>query len=228
MKLLSGTTVGICVLAATCLGAKLPTTNVHGAYVEARTADVYTGPCFANGEVGQTGKLALMGWHVDKGEWEGVKLDGLSVMGVVRASNTLGNFTETAYPVKAVVIVDEKANPEQRLALKAFAQRMSGDLLGDVVKTVAEPIDFKLGDNSVHSMTAEMIAGNLAKIATRPLNDGDKICHNEGVYYPPLTDTDHAMAAFTTANSYEGKELGESWSYPGKRSAFVASFHYAN
>ena len=217
-----------CLLAATCLAAKLPTTNVHGAYVEARTADVYTGPCFANGEVGQTGKLAVMGWHIDKGSWEGVNLEGLSVMGVVRAHNTLGDFAETSYPVKAVIIVDEKANPEQRLALKALAQHMAGDLLTDVVNTVSQPIDFKLGDNSVHSMQAAMVAGNLAKVATRPLNEKDQICHNEGVYYPPLTNTDHAMAAYTTANSYEGKELGETWSYPEKRSAFVATFHYAN
>ena len=215
-------------IAVTCLAAKLPTTNLRGDYVEARTADVYTGPCFANGEVGQTGKLAVMGWHVETGQWEGVDLSGLSVMGVVRAKNTLGDYAATSYPVKAVIIVDEKATAEQRMALQSFAQRMSGDLLMDVVKTVSQPIDFQMAGNSVHSMTAEMIAGNLAKVATRPLNDGDQICHNEGVFYPPLTTTDHAMAAYTTANSYTGKELGESWSYPEKRSSFVASFHYSN
>ena len=149
--------------------------------------------------------------------------------GVIRGKSTLGDYAATSYPaVKAVIIVDEKATPEQRMALQAFAQRMSGDLLTDVVKTVAQPIDFQMAGNSVHSMQAEMIAGHLAKVATRPLNEGDQICHNEGVFYPPLTETDHAMAAYTTANSYTGKELGESWSYPEKRSAFVASFHYSN
>jgi len=29
------------------------------------------------------------------------------------------------------------------------------------------------------------------------------------VFYPPLTETDHAMAAYTMENSYLGKELGE-------------------
>ena len=62
------------------------------------------------------------------------------------------------------ILIYEKASPEQRLALQKFAQQMSGDLLTDVVKTVAEPIDFKLGDNSVHSMDAEMIAGKLAVV----------------------------------------------------------------
>src|SRR3954452_22213455 len=118
MRALSGTALYTCLLAATCLAAKLPTTNVHGAYVEARPADVYTGPCFANGEVGQTGKLAVMGWHIDKGSFEGVSLDGLSVLGVLRAKGTLVDFIETNNPVKSIVIVDQKATPEQQLALK--------------------------------------------------------------------------------------------------------------
>ena len=57
----------MCIVAATCVAAKLPTNNVRGEYLEARTADVYTGPCFANGEVGQTGRLAVMGWHIRQG-----------------------------------------------------------------------------------------------------------------------------------------------------------------
>src|SRR5438552_2412640 len=32
--------------------------EISGEYLEARTCDVYTGPCFANGEVGIAGKLA--------------------------------------------------------------------------------------------------------------------------------------------------------------------------
>src|SRR5690606_29447054 len=60
-------------------------TSVHGEYIEARTADVYTGACFANSEVDLVGNLAVFGWHVNEGTYEGVKLDGLSVVGVVRA-----------------------------------------------------------------------------------------------------------------------------------------------
>ena len=113
-------------------------------YVEARTADVYTGPCFANSEVGLTGQLAVFGWKVTKGSWDGVQLDDLGVVGVVRASSTLGDVYHTAYPVKAVLIVDERANPEQRLALQSFAKRMGGDLLQDVVRVEYQPIDLTL------------------------------------------------------------------------------------
>jgi len=211
---------------ATCLSyaAAIPSTSIYGNYVEARTADVYTGPCFANSEVGLTGQLAVFGWKVTKGSWDGVELNDLGVVGVVRASSTLGDVYHTAYPVKAVLIVDERANPEERLALQKFAKRMGGDLLQDVVRVEYQPIDLTLANGDLHSMKATLTAGNLAKIETRALNENDHICRNEEVWYRPLTKVEHAMPAFAVANSFRGEGLGEKWSSPDKRSAFVASF----
>jgi hypothetical protein len=209
--------------AAFGFAGSLPTTNIRGDYVEARTADVYTGPCFANGEANQVGDLAVFGWSVEKGTWEGVGLDGLSVVGVVKASGTLG-VDGTIYPVKSVLIIDERANPEQRLALKRFAQRMGGDLLQDIVRLEYQPITFTLRDNNPHSATAVVNAG-MARIETRAITGADDICHNEVTFYPPLTSVDHAMPAYTLANRFDGKGLGTMWSSPGKRSAFVGTFH---
>ena len=53
---------------------------------------------------------------------------------------------------------------------------------------------------------------------------GDQICHNEEVWYQPLTNLNHAMPAYTLANSYQGDGLGTKWSNPDKRSAYVGSF----
>lgn len=170
--------------------------DIHGQYVEARTADIYTGPCFANSEVELTGNLAVLGWKIEKGAWQGVTLDGLSVMGVVRSESTLGDFMHPdAVGARAVVIVDERATPEQRIALGQFARQMGGDLLKDVVRTDARPITFSSGD--MHSRQAKMVAGELAKVETRALENTDKICHNEAVWYQPLTQLQHAMAAYT-------------------------------
>src|SRR6478609_7871402 len=102
----------------------IPSQNIRGEYIEARTADVYTGPCFANAEVGLVGDLAVFGWKINRGDWHGVSLDGLSVVAAVKARHTLGDVYESSYPVHAVLIVDDKANPEQRLALQSFAKRM--------------------------------------------------------------------------------------------------------
>jgi hypothetical protein len=211
-------------VAGLAFGAGIPAHNIYGNYVEARTADVYTGPCFANSEVGLVGNLAVFGWKVTKGSWQGTDLDGLSVVGVVRAHHTLGDVYESAFPVRAVIIVDSHANTEQRLALQSFAKYMAGDLLQDVVRVDYQPIELTFADNNIHSMQASLTAGNLAKISTRALTEGDHICRNEEVWYRPLTKLDHAMPAYALANQFEGQGLGTTWSNPDKRSSFIGSF----
>jgi len=219
----------VCALVAVPLlfGAQVTKSNLRGQYIEARNADVYTGPCFANGEAGQVGDLAVLGWSVEQGSWEGVPLDGLSVVGIIRAGNTLGAGIDVD-PVRAVLIIDQRANLQQRAALRDLAQHMSGALLEDVVRVEYAPITLAIKDNSIHSATATLQAGRLASIETRALRSSDDICHNEETFYPPLTHVDHAMPAYTVADRFDGQGLGETWSAPGKRSAFVGSFHYSD
>src|ERR1700688_3032672 len=71
--------------------APAPAPGISGDYLEARTADVYTGPCFANSEMDLAGKQAVVAWHVREGAWQGVPLGGLSVVAAVRSSATLGD-----------------------------------------------------------------------------------------------------------------------------------------
>ena len=219
----------LCALLAVPLlsGAGLTKSSLRGQYIEARNADVYTGPCFANGEAGQVGDLAVLGWSVEQGSWEGVPLDGLSVVGIIRAGNTLGAGIDVD-PVRAVLIIDQRANLQQRAALRGLAQQMSGGLLEDVVRVEYAPITLTIKDNSIHTAAATLEAGGLARIETRALRTSDDICHNEETFYPPLTHVDHAMPAYTVADRFDGQGLGETWSAPGKRSSFVGSFHYAD
>lgn len=216
-------------VASVGFAASLSKTEVTGEYVEARNADVYTGPCFANAEAGLIGELAVFGWKIDHGTFDGVKLDGLGVVAAIKARQTLGDrFGDGFYPVKSVLIVDEKAGAEQRLALKKFAERMSGDLLQNIVRVDYRPISLAFENGNLHSMRATLVAGELAKIVTRPMNNGDHICTNEETWYQPLTRVDHAMPAYALANSFRGNGLNTTWSWPEKRSAFVASFHLSD
>jgi len=198
--------------------------GIHGNYIEARTADVYTGPCFANGEAEQTGREAVFGWSIASGDWHGVNLDGLSVVGVIRSQHTLGLRTEPVNPAKAVLIVDSRANAEQRLALQSFAKSMGGDLLKDVVKVDYAPIELAVKDNNIHSGTARLTAGSLAAIETRGMNGTDHVCGNEEVWYPPLTKVEHAMPAYALENSFHGTGLNETWTTRVGRSGFVGTF----
>jgi hypothetical protein len=220
---------GLCALALASLTfAADPAVDVSGEYVEARTADIFTGPCFANSEVQLVGNLAVMGWKVNKGTWNGVKLDGLSVAAAVHANSTLGDWTGAPYPVRAFLIVDQQASLEQRQALRSFAQRMSGDLLQNIVRTEAMPIEFTVQDGNIHGSKVTLAAGTLATIRTRAIRAGDHICSNEETWYQPLSKTEHAMPAFALEHTFTGSptaDLHASWSSPDKRSAFVATFH---
>jgi hypothetical protein len=204
--------------------AGIPARSIYGDYVEARTADVYTGPCVANAEVGLVGNLAVFGWKVNGGQWQGVKLDGLGVVAAVMARNTLGDVYESAYPVRAILIVDERANAEQRLALQSFAKKMGGDLLQDVVKVHYAPVEFEKASADAHSVKVKLTAGTMATIETRAIGDKDHMCGNESTWYPPLTKLAHAMPAVTVQHSFQGDGLGTKWSSPDKRSSFVGSF----
>jgi hypothetical protein len=217
-------TLAIPLLAVLALAAAGPVClagpAISGDYLEARTSDVYTGPCFANSEVNLAGREAVFAWRVQQGAWQGVPVDGLAVVAVVRASATLGDPTASPLPAHAVVLVDERADPSQREALVGFAREMAGDLLADVVSVESAPIRLSVE----RSGAASLEAGDLVELRTRGLNHGDHLCGNEEVYYPPLTATTEAVPAVTLAHAFRGKELGKTWSSPGKRSAFVGRF----
>lgn len=197
-----------------------PAAAVSGHYLEARTSDVYTGPCFANSEVGLTGKEAILAWRVTEGAWEGADLAGLSVVAVVAADATFGDPHGGALSPEAVVLVDERADAAQRRALLALARELGGGLLADVRSVEAAPIELEVGERAGQ---ARLAAGDVA-LATRGLNHHDHLCGNETVYYDPLAPTEGAVPAVTLEHRYDGGDLGKTWSSPGKRSAFVGTF----
>jgi hypothetical protein len=223
LKLL-GAAVAVCAATSAVYASGVPSQRIQGNYIEARPADVYTGACFANAEVGQVGRHAVFGWNIASGRWQGQDLAGLSVVGVVQASHTLGDVHHTAYPVKSVLIVDSRAGAMQRLALQNFAKTMAGDLLQQVVRVDYQPIKFLIKGDNIHAREVSMTAGDEAAIETRALEGTDGICHNEDVWYPPLVKVSHAMPAFALAHQFQGAGLGGTWRNPYKRSAFVGTF----
>ncbi|MFZ1142229.1 MAG: DUF1326 domain-containing protein, partial [Candidatus Sulfotelmatobacter sp.] len=115
--------------------------GIRGDYLETRSADVYTGQCFANGEVNLVGNEAILAWHVQSGSWDGVPLQGLTVAAAVRANGTLGDPYENPYPARAVLLVDDQANAKQQAALRNFAQQMGGELLKNVEQVIPTPME---------------------------------------------------------------------------------------
>src|SRR5215470_8368103 len=126
------------------VAAPLSAAPITGKYIEARTCDVWTGPCFANAEMNFGGKHAVLGWKIDKGTVGDVKLDGLGVVAVVAASDTLG--LQQTGPAKAVLIVDSRANAAQRSALIRLAKQQGGQLLANVVAVQDAKVELDICD----------------------------------------------------------------------------------
>jgi hypothetical protein len=225
-------------LAALCgvlvlFGPATARAQVTGDYVEARTADVFTGPCFSNAEVFIYGSQAVMAWKVTGGSYRGVDLAGLSVAAAVKGSTTFSE--DKPADARAVVIVDERADSRQHEALVALARELGGARLGNVVDVKSAPIKLKVEAHAKneaaheahgmpHAPRATFWAGGLAQIVTRPLDERDHFCGNEVVAYPPLSKGVQVLPAYTLGHEFKGAGLGSRWDDPNCRSAFVGKF----
>jgi hypothetical protein len=208
-------------LALLLAAAPLTAAGITGQYIEARTCDVWTGACFANAEMNIGGKHAVMGWKVEKGTLEDVSLDGLGVVAVVQASDTLG-LKQTG-PAQAVLIVDSRANATQKAALIRLAKSQGGELLRNVIAVESAPIELTRCPCK-NDVCASLSAGT-AKIETRCLDvHHDSACGHEDDFYPPLAKNVKVRAAMASEHGYSGKGFNALWKENDRRGAYVGSF----
>jgi hypothetical protein len=223
-------------IAAAGLGAN-PANNVTGDYLEARTADVFTGPCFSNSEVFLTGHQAVIAWKVNKGTWNGVDVSGLTVAAAIVGTTTFDR--DAPESARSIVIVDQSASPSQREALVAMARELAGPRMKNVLEVRTSPLAMTLETHGLasdgskapldhHALIktphASFWAPGLAEIHTRPLTSDDHFCGNEIVEYPPLSAGVAAQPAYTLSHAFRGKGLGTNWDDHNCRSAFVGNF----
>jgi len=213
----------VMLVAATAFAGKQSTPTISGDYLEVRSCDVYTGPCFANAEVGLTGKEGMLVWSIREGSWNGVKLDGLNVIAVVRTDGTLGDLRYQPRSGKAVLVVDMLATPKQREALVDLARSLAGGLINEVAEVKTAPMEVAIGTCG-NKGCASVKAGKLVQITTRCLGSKDHLCGNEETFYPPLTEVTGAYPVFTELASFEGTGLDLTWAMVEKRNAFLGHF----
>src|SRR6266700_2111613 len=118
--------------------------TISGAYVEARTAEVFTGGCIMNSEAETMGRQAVLAWKVDRGSFNGIAIDGLSIVAALSGDRNLG-MTEMGGEkpsVRSAMFVDQRANPAQQIALVAMANELSNGLVGTIVRVTPTAIAF--------------------------------------------------------------------------------------
>ncbi|MFP6648514.1 MAG: DUF1326 domain-containing protein [Pirellulaceae bacterium] len=203
--------------------------TIQGIYMETRTCQVYTGPCFANAEIGLAGKNAIMAWKIQQGSMDcgdqgDVDLAGLSVVLVTRASQTLAfRGVDDPRTLKSVILVDQRASSAQREALIQFARHHAGRAGKDIVRIDSVAIDMKL---DLLELRGELSAGTQVTLKTRKARPEDCICSNESAYYPPLASVENFVPGVTIEGRFNGRGLGTRWSTPGDRSSYMATFNY--
>jgi hypothetical protein len=195
--------------------------SIKGSYVEARTAEVFTGGCIMNGEAATSGREALLAWRVDSGSFAGVPLNGLAVVAAVAGDANLGirEIGGDVAHTRAAMFVDERATPAQREALVAMAKQLSNGLVSTVVETTATPIQF-VDENTSISVAAKSLRLTVAKQLNHDPSCGAR------QWFHPLANVAAAEMGTTAENAFNGPALGTKWSDPNKRSAFFGTFSY--
>jgi hypothetical protein len=195
--------------------------SVSGKYVEARTAEVFTGGCIMGSEAETVGKQAVLAWKVDRGSFNGISLDGLSVVAAVAGDKNLGirEIGGDKANVRSAVFVDDRANAAQRIALVAMATELSKGIVGNVVNVTPAPIQFVDQEHGIH-VAAGQVALDVNKHMTH-----DPTCGAMQWFHPFSSITDSAMGV-AEQHAFTGSSLGTKWSDPNKRSAFFGDFSY--
>jgi hypothetical protein len=215
-------TTVLAALVAAPLGARgASNTSISGSYVEARTAEVFTGGCIMNGEAATTGREALLVWKVDRGSFDGVSLNGLSVVAAIVGDQNLGirEIGGAAAETRAAIFVDERATPAQRSALVAMAKSHSNGMVSKVVELTPTTIQF------VDEPSAIRVSAKSLRLTVQKEINHDPSCGARQWFHPLADVSDPAMGT-TAENAFSGSALGTKWSDPNKRSSFFGTFSY--
>jgi hypothetical protein len=213
--------VGLVALVASPLAAG-PKGSVVGDYVEARSAEVFVGGCQLGNEGEAAGRQAIMAWRVARGAYDGVALDGLSVVAAVSADTNLGYHElggRRPSVVKAAVMVDARASAAQRAALVSLARGLSKGLVSDIVEVTAVPITF------VGSADTVRVSAGEAVVKVTKHFDHDPNCGAQQ-WYSPLASVAGAEIGVTNLTGFSGDALGTKWRQLDRKSAFFGTFVY--
>lgn len=193
--------------------------SVIGSYVEARTAEVFTGGCIMGSEAETMGKEAVLAWKVDRGSFNGIALDGLSVVAAVAGDKNLGiqEIGGGKAVIRSTIFVDQRANPAQQLALVAMASELAKSTMGTIVNVAPAPILFVEGNVEI-----AVTGGNVAlEVTKHPQHE--ETC-GAMQWFHPLASVDAAEIGLAAQHSFTGTGLGIKWSDPNRRSAFFGTF----
>src|SRR5438132_5459141 len=214
-KLLLGLSAALIAGSAACVSAA---PAVTGDYVEARSCNVYAGPCHFGSEYTTAGREAVMAWRVQRGASAGQTLDGLGAVAVVAGED---NLAVAGTPRRTVFYVDERATPAQREALVALLRAKTGADFGRVVAVRAAPIAFEDQSDGVR-----VSVPNVARLEATKMPDA-ACCRWPGQrWYDPLARAQDVQVGNAAVNEYDDSLLNVRWANNGANSVLFGRFSF--
>ena len=189
---------------------------VQGEYIEARSASVYVGACHFGAEFVEGGKEATLVWNIQKGIWNDVKLDGLTVVAVVSAKDNLAIDKKTR---KSVVYIDSKATTEQRGAITDMLATKRAEVLGTVVTTQTTSIKY-----TKNGAKYDVAVGKVLKLCAIRCPCANCTQPHQ-IWYDPLTEVENPIVGKSEVYCYKDKYLSVNWHQgDASNNVFVADF----
>lgn len=163
-------------LGVTAMGAAVGDCPLRGNFVQALS---YSHEPPSESAATAAWDYAVLGWKVREGAYLGHDLSGLGLVAIVEPATV-----DKARP-KAVLVVDDRANTQQRAALVSLARGLAGNVLGDTIDVRYEHIELWVGEGCAAGY-AQLSADGLL-VRTRRMFDTDQPCAME----PPVVTQGH-------------------------------------
>jgi hypothetical protein len=199
---------------------KTVTWNVKGKYFESCNCEAAC-PCVFLSPPTEDDCTGLVGWHIDEGEFEGTRLDGLNV---ALAVHSPGHMAQVEW--KAALYFDDRASEAQSRALAAIfsgqagghPSRLAGHI-GEVLGAGPASIEFETAGKKT-SMTIAGVA-DVAIAAVAGQGDAEITVDNHPLAIAPGFAAVLARSEHLTYNDH-----GMNWDL-AEKNGFYSPFEYA-
>jgi hypothetical protein len=198
------------------LAAGPASADMHGRYVEARTASVLAGACHFGGEVVTRGRDVVLAFRVDAGREDGVDLAGTAALAVVSSSE---NLREAEGVRRSILIIDAAASEKQAEALASAIEARHRGVLGEVVARKRAPVRFEERSGAI-----EVVAPGYAALVVEALPDRACCTMPHLVWYTPLVPLSDRRVGHTVRAESTGGGVLPAWADAGENTSFFGSF----
>lgn len=191
---------------------------ISGTYAEFRTCSIYAGACHFSGEIMVDGRSAITAFIFESGLYQGVPLNGASVVVLTQAEKNL-SFRP---PRRSALFVHAESEAQKRAALSAVKE-LSGVDMGENTGIWTASLRVSIEKNTT-SWTLSDAQGNILFQALTSDREC-KACSMPGeVWYEPLARGTTVRVATVEEQVLTTPFLGEKWRRTNEAAAFVGRF----